>query len=93
MQVEPHYEIRRIVTDFERSGARVTLNLGIRYKDDSGEQVGPPSRLDVELTGPQFTRANPAARLTVREDAVLAAAKAELGSSNVEFAVSPEDDE
>ena len=88
-QLTPHYEIRQTIINHQLPGEPVTLNVGIRYMDAQDEQVGPKSGKDVTLTGPQFTRANPSARITVNEDVVLAAAKTELGSQNVTFVVPP----
>ena len=89
MTLTPHYEIRQTIHNHQLPGEPITLNVGIRHRDAQGEQVGPESGTDVPLTGPQFTRANPSARLTVNEDVVLAAAKTALGSQDVTFVVPP----
>ncbi len=89
MQLEPHYELRQIIINCQIEGAPVTLNVGIRYRDIQGKQVGPESGMDVELDDPQFVRADPNARLSVDEDVVLAAAKVKLGTQNVELAEPP----
>ena len=88
-QLTPHYEIRQIIVNRQLPDAPVMLNVGIRYRDAQGEQVGPPSGVDVVLTGPQFIRASPSSRLTVSEDVVVAAAKTEIGSQDVTFVVPP----
>ena len=93
--LEPHYEIRQIIINRQLKGAPVTLNVGIRYRDTEGKQVGPDSGRDVTLDGPQFTRADPTANLTLKEDVVLAAAKVKLGTQNVTLVDPPipEDEE
>ena len=89
-QLEPHYEIRRAIINYERPGAPVVLNLGIRYKDTANKQVGPPSRVDIELDVPKFTRGSPGSRLTVKENDLLVEAKGKLGTTKVDFVVSQE---
>ena len=90
MQLEPRYEIRQIIINRQLPGAPVVLNVGIRYINEQGKQVGPDSGKDVTLTGPQFIRANTNARLIINEDVVLAAAKTELESQYVTFVVPTE---
>lgn len=90
MSLERHYEIRQTIINHHHFGGPVSLNIGIRHRDEEGKQIGPESGIDLPLTGPQFTRANPSARLTVNEDVVLAAAKTALGSQKVTFVVPPD---
>ena len=83
----PNYEIRQTVINHQLESP-VTLNVGIRYLDAQGKQVGPESGMDlaldeVKLNGKALLRGRP-----VWDEAdVLSEARDKLGSDEVELVV------
>lgn len=84
MTLEPHYEIRQTIINHQLGEEAVTLNIGIRYKDAQGEQIGPPSGMDVTLEDTALNgRAQGRGRPVWDEDDVLEEAKNHLGTQKV----------
>lgn len=88
--LEPHYEIRQIIINRQLPDSPVQLNVGIRYRDAQGEQVGPESGQDVDLEDVKLNgRAQGRGRPVWDEDDVLEEAKEKLGSANVKLVDPP----
>ena len=88
--LEAHYEIRQTIINHQLPDSPITLNVGIRYRNAQGEQVGPESGQDVTLDDVKLNgRANARSRPVWDEDDVLAEAKEKLGSEFVKLVDPP----
>ena len=94
MLVEAHYEIRQITINLQLKDSPVQLNVGIRYRNAEGEQVGPEGGMDVTLEDPKLTaRAQGRGRPVWDEDDVVREAKRVLDSEFVVLVEPPAPEE